>query len=200
MTADRSSPPPVRSLPLRPLLLITALISGLCFLVLIGMGQPAWCACGQWTPWSWNIWSSHNSQHLLDPYTLTHVLHGVVFCGLLWFLPQTVGPAPRYLMAIGLEAIWEILENTPQMIERYRQATISLDYFGDSAANSAVDILACALGYLLALQLGFKRSVLLFVIAELILLVTIRDGLTLNVIMLVWPVDAIKHWQMALAP
>ena len=125
------------------------------------MGQPVWCKCGSWTPWSWNIWSSHNSQHLVDPYTFTHVLHGVVLCGLLYWLPRAVPEWIRYLTAIVLEAGWEILENSPTIIERYRAATISKDYFGDSVANSIADILACAVGYWLAYRLRSMRSVCL---------------------------------------
>lgn len=159
------------------------------------MGQPFWCKCGGLSPWSWDIWSSHNSQHLVDPYFFTHVLHGVVLCGLLYWLPQRVSEPSRFLTAVVLEAGWEILENSPTIIERYRAATISKDYFGDSIINSAGDLIACILGYLLARRLGFRRSIVLFLLTELILLITIRDGLILNVLMLVYPSEVIKNWQ-----
>ncbi len=165
-------------------------------IVLRLIGQPLWCKCGGWSPWSWDIWSSHNSQHLIDPYTFTHILHGVVLCGLLYWLPRTVPEWIRYLMAIMLEAGWEILENSPVIIERYRAATISKDYFGDSVANSVADILACAVGYGLAYRLRAMRSLAFFMVTEVILLATIRDGLILNVLMLVWPIDAIREWQL----
>ena len=160
------------------------------------MGQPLWCKCGGLSPWSWDIWSSHNSQHLVDPYFFTHVLHGVVLCGLLYWLPRRVSESSRFLTAVILEAGWEILENCPMIIERYRAATISKDYFGDSIINSGGDLIACIIGYLLARQLGFRRSMVFFLLTELILLLTIRDSLLLNVLMLVWPIEAIKRWQM----
>ena len=160
------------------------------------MGQPLWCKCGGLSPWSWDIWSSHNSQHLVDPYFFTHLLHGVVLCGLLYWLPRRVSEPSRFLTAVILEAGWEILENSPMIIERYRAATISKDYFGDSIMNSAGDLIACIVGYLLARRLGFRNSNVFFLLTELILLLTIRDSLLLNVLMLVWPVEAIKRWQM----
>lgn len=159
------------------------------------MGQPLWCKCGGLSPWSWDIWSSHNSQHLVDPYFFTHVLHGVVLCGLLYWLPQRVSEPSRFLTAVVLEAGWEILENSPTIIERYRAATISKDYFGDSIINSAGDLIACILGYLLARRLGFRRSMVFFLLTELILLITIRDCLILNVFMLAYPSEVIKNWQ-----
>lgn len=160
------------------------------------IGQPLWCKCGGLSPWSWDIWSSHNSQHLVDPYFFTHVLHGVVLCGLLYWLPRRVSESSRFLTAVILEAGWEILENSPAIIERYRAATISKDYFGDSIINSGGDLIACIVGYLLARQLGFRRSIVFFLLTEVCLLLTIRDSLLLNVLMLVWPIEAIKRWQM----
>ena len=165
-------------------------------IILYLMGQPLWCKCGGLSPWSWDIWSSHNSQHLVDPYFFTHVLHGVVLSGLLYWLPRRVSEPSRFLTAVILEAGWEILENSPTIIERYRAATISKDYFGDSIMNSAGDLIACIVGYLLARRLGFRNSIVFFLLTELILLLTIRDSLLLNVLMLVWPVEAIKWWQM----
>jgi hypothetical protein len=159
------------------------------------MGQPLWCKCGGLSLWSWDIWSSHNSQHLVDPYFFTHVLHGVVLCGLLYWLPRSVSESSRFLTAVVLEAGWEILENSPAIIERYRAATISKDYFGDSIINSGGDLIACIVGYLLARQLGFRRSIVFFLLTELILLITIRDCLILNVLMLAYPSEVIKNWQ-----
>jgi hypothetical protein len=180
----------------RRLRLSTIAVSIAMAIILYLMGQPLWCKCGGLSPWSWDIWSSHNSQHLLDPYFFTHVLHGVVLCGLLYWLPRSVSESSRFLTAVVLEAGWEILENSPTIIERYRAATISKDYFGDSIINSAGDLVACIVGYLLARRLGFRNSIVFFLLTELILLLTIRDSLLLNVLMLVWPVEAIKWWQM----
>ena len=180
----------------RRLRLSTVAVSVAMAIILHLMGQPLWCKCGGLSPWSWDIWSSHNSQHLVDPYFFTHVLHGVVLCGLLYWLPRRVSEPSRFLTAVILEAGWEILENSPAVIERYRAATISKDYFGDSIMNSAGDLIACIVGYLLARRLGFRNSMVFFLLTELILLLTIRDSLLLNVLMLVWPVEAIKRWQM----
>jgi len=180
----------------RRLRLSTVAVSMAMAIILHLMGQPLWCKCGGLSPWSWDIWSSHNSQHLVDPYFFTHVLHGVVLCGLLYWLPRSVSESSRFLTAVVLEAGWEILENSPAIIERYRAATISKDYFGDSIMNSAGDLIACIVGYLLARRLGFRNSMVFFLLTELILLLTIRDSLLLNVLMLVWPVEAIKWWQM----
>lgn len=173
----------------------TVAVSMAMAIILYLMGQPLWCKCGGLSLWSWDIWSSHNSQHLVDPYFFTHVLHGVVLCGLLYLLPRRVSEQRRFLTAVILEAGWEILENSPTIIERYRAATISKDYLGDSIINSAGDLIACILGYLLAQRLGFRRSLVFFLLTELILLITIRDCLILNVLMLVYPSEVIKNWQ-----
>ena len=165
-------------------------------IVLWLMGQPIRCKCGQWKPWSWDIWSSHNSQHLIDPYTFTHVVHGLILCGVVYWLPRAVPDGIRYLAAVVLEAGWEILENSPMIIERYREATISQDYFGDSVWNSVGDILACVLGYGIALRLRTVKSLIFIAATELILVITIRDCLILNIVMLVWPIEAIKQWQL----
>ena len=179
----------------RRLRLSTVAVSMAMAIILHLMGQPLWCKCGGLSPWSWDIWSSHNSQHLVDPYFFTHVLHGVVLCGLLYWLPRSVSESSRFLTAVVLEAGWEILENSPAIIERYRAATISKDYFGDSIINSGGDLIACIVGYLLARQLGFRRSIVFFLLTELILLITIRDCLILNVLMLAYPSEVIKNWQ-----
>ena len=179
----------------RRLRLSTVAVSMAMAIILHLMGQPLWCKCGGLSPWSWDIWSSHNSQHFIDPYSFTHVLHGVILCGLLYWLLRRVSEPSRFLTAVVLEAGWEILENSPAIIERYRAATISKDYCGDSVINSLGDLIACIAGYLLARLLGFRRSRVFFLLTELILLITIRDCLILNVLMLVWPIEAIKRWQ-----
>ncbi len=139
----------------------------------------------------------HNSQHLIDPYTFTHVIHGVLFYAL-FFLPlrkRSPGLGLGLVVAVALESAWEVLENTNYMIERYREATISLDYVGDSIINSMGDILACAGGYALAALVPVRISVAVVLLTELVLLMWIRDNLLLNVVMLVWPVEAIRRWQ-----
>lgn len=159
-------------------------------------GRIFWCACGRPFLWDGDIWSLHNSQHLFDPYSFTHVLHGVIFCGLAWLAFPRLRLVWRLWAATVAEALWEILENTQFVIQRYREATIGLGYEGDSIANSMGDLACCALGFMLAWRLGVRRSVILFVVTELALLVTVRDNLTLNVLMLLCPIDAIKSWQM----
>ena len=138
----------------------------------------------------------HTSQHLFDPYSFTHVLHGVMFCGLLaWAWPRlTAGAA--LTAAAAAEGFWEIVENSPAIIERYRSETISRDYTGDTIVNSLGDMAACVLGFLLARRLGLVWSVVLWIAVEILLVVWIRDNLFLSTLMLVVPLPAIKAWQM----
>ena len=159
------------------------------------LGRTPWCQCGEYLPWSWEVDSRHNSQHLLDPYSFTHVLHGILFFAAFWPLRQRLSERIRLVAASVVEAAWEILENTPMIIERYRATTISLDYYGDSIANSLFDLLACITGYAIASRLRWFYSLAILLVVEAVLLATIRDSLLLNVIMLVWPSDAILQWQ-----
>ncbi|MFN9720577.1 MAG: DUF2585 family protein [Planctomycetota bacterium] len=164
------------------------------------MGQPVWCKCGSPAIFSWNIWSSHNSQHLIDPYTFSHVQHGFVFFWMLLPLNRRLSPSQCFFLALLLECGWEILENSPIVIQRYRTATISLDYLGDSVLNSAGDIVACLIGYEVASRIRLRWSIVMFVVIELLLMLTIRDGLILNVLMLLAPIESIKTWQMGIQP
>jgi hypothetical protein len=160
-------------------------------------GRLWWCSCGQADLWWGDIHSEHCSQHLFDPYSFTHVLHGVAFCGILaWTLPR-LAPIWRLWLTILIESLWELLENSQLVIQRYRASTIALGYEGDSIVNSLSDILCCAAGFIIARRLGLRRSIAVFVLTELILLYWIRDNLTLNVLMLICPIDAIKAWQSA---
>lgn len=193
--APHSPPPPFRRL------VFPFVVAGLLVLTAVLLrleGRIVWCACGRWAPWAGDIWSSHNSQHLLDPYSFTHVLHGVLVCGLFaWLLPRLT-VRWRFALAVLAEAAWEVLENSPLIIQRYREATIGLGYEGDSILNSMADLLCCALGFILARWLGFRRSAILFVVVELALLVWVRDNLTLNILMLTCPIEAVKQWQMGI--
>ena len=173
----------------------TAAIAAITAGVLFALGRIAWCKCGSPVPWSFDTWSMHNSQHILDPYVLSHLLHGVIFYGALHVLDRRRAEV-AWLVALAVEAGWEILENTPLIINRYRESTASLDYTGDSVANSMADLAACGVGYLIARRLSWWGSVLLFFTLELLSLWWIRDSLTLNVIMLISPVEAIKEWQV----
>ena len=161
------------------------------------MGRLPFCKCGLIRLWSGNIWSNQNSQQLTDPYTFTHVLHGVAWYALLWLvLGNRVPVGIRLVLAVAIESGWEILENSSVIIDRYRTATISLDYYGDSIFNSMGDILAVVLGFALAYRLPVRVTVVGAIVVELVLLWWIRDNLTINIIMLIHPVEAIKHWQM----
>lgn len=161
-------------------------------------GRRWWCACGQLFLWAGERVSSHCSQHLFDPYALTHVLHGVVLCGILALVFPRMAPRWSFLVMVFAESLWEILENSQFVIDRYRTATAALGYEGDSIANSLGDIAACSAGWWLARQLGWKWSIAFFIAVELVLLVWIRDNLVLNVVMLIWPIESLKQWQLGL--
>lgn len=159
-------------------------------------GRIWWCACGGLKPWDGDIWSAHNSQHILDPYSFTHVLHGVLFFWILAWLWPRQEFRWRLTLAVVIESAWEVVENSPFIIQRYREVTIGQGYIGDSVINSLADILCCAAGVLLARQLGWRLSLALFIAVEVALALTVRDNLSLNILMLTFPVDAIKQWQM----
>lgn len=160
-------------------------------------GRIWWC---KWDSalllWTSDAWSRHSSQHLFDPYSFTHVLHGLLYYAALFLVfRRRLSLAWLVFFAVFAESGWEILENSNAVIERYRTATISLDYFGDSIANSFGDILSCALGFFIAHKLVFWRSLFLFALVEIVLIFTIRDSLLINVIMLIHPIEWIKAWQ-----
>lgn len=166
-------------------------------LVLWAMGQPWVCDCGHVALWSGNIVSSENSQQVADPYSFTHIIHGVLFFWALLPLARWLTTSWRLVIATVVEVAWEITENTDWVINRYREATISLDYFGDSVLNSSFDVLFCLLGFAIAARLGWKAAVAFIVATEVGLALTIRDSLLLNIIMLIHPVAAIREWQSA---
>lgn len=183
------------SLPLAASFVITGVMA----VFLWTQGRILWCKSGDWSVYIHQAWnSSHTSQHLFDPYTATHVLHGVLFVWLTGLIFPRLSNGWRFLIGILAEAGWEILENSSYIIEKYRENTASLDYFGDSIANSIGDVIACALGFLIAQKLGTWRSLAFFVLTELLLLLWIRDGLLLNILMLVYPIEAVKSWQTGL--
>ena len=144
-----------------------------------------------------DIWSSEQSQRVLDPYSFSHFVHGFLFYGFLYLVARRQPLSTRLVLAVALEAGWEILENSPLIINRYRAVTIAQGYVGDSILNSLSDIVVCAAGFLAASRLRVLASVGLVVATELIMLVLIRDNLTLNIVMLIAPIDSIRVWQMA---
>lgn len=164
---------------------------------LIMMDRPPICACGTVKLWHGVVQSSENSQHIADWYTFSHIIHGFIFYGLGWLFLRNHSLGLRLLLAILIEGGWELLENSPVIIDRYRAATISYGYEGDSILNSFFDIIWMIGGFLFAAS---KRIKTWWVIAlaigfELMALATIRDNLTLNVWMLVAPNDIIREWQ-----
>jgi hypothetical protein len=157
--------------------------------------RPLWCKYGIGF-WS-GAWQRCTSQHFLDPYSLSHVLHGVIFYWALRLLPDKIPLRWRLVAALALETGWELLENSPWVIERYRQETASLDYTGDSILNSLGDVLVTIVGFIFASRYSWKISVAVLVAFELWMLYLARDNLTLNILMLLYPLESIKQWQLA---
>jgi len=164
-------------------------------LILFAMDQPLICRCGTVKLWQGEAMSAENSQHLADWYSPSHAIHGLLFYGLLWLIARRRPLGPRALIALLIESGWEILENSPIIIDRYREVTISLGYRGDSVINSVSDIAFMLVGFALAARLPVAASIVLAILLELAVGYMIRDNLTLNIIMLIWPTEAIRTWQ-----
>ena len=160
------------------------------------MGRKLWGTGGVAGFWSGDIWSEHNSQFIADPYSFTHIEHGIVLYGILSVVAKSSPVGLRLVLAIAAESGREILENSDYVINRYREETISLNYFGDSIINSLADILLCIFGFILTFRLPKKITIGLLIVTEVVLLVLIRDNLLINIIMLLYPLQSIKNWQL----
>jgi hypothetical protein len=188
--------PPFRFRLIAAIIAIVATLA----IVLLVMGRAPICTCGTVRLWEGAVNSPGNSQHLTDWYSFSHIVHGLIFYGATWWLLRgRLATDMRLLVAVLVESAWEMLENSPLIIERYRSATIALGYTGDSVINSLSDVTMMVLGFLFAARAPIRISVLLGLALELLMLFAIRDNLTLNIVMLIWPVDAIRAWQAGLS-
>lgn len=191
VAAMTSASTPNRLVPI----LITLGIILLTASYLIWIGREPICKCGYVKLWHGQVVSSENSQHISDWYTPSHLIHGFVFFGALWLVARRLSFGWRLMIATLVECAWEIVENSDAVIERYRTVTISLDYFGDSVLNTVSDVLAMGLGFCLASKLPVWVTVALILLFEGTTMWLIRDGLALNILMLLYPLDSVAQWQ-----
>lgn len=183
---------------IRSCVLAVVALLGLQAIVLLAFGQPAICECGYIKFWEGVVQSLGNSQHFSDWYTFSHIIHGFLFYLLLWYFFPRLSLSERLVLALGIEIAWEIVENTPYVIDLYRQQALAVGYSGDSVFNSVSDSLAMILGFILAARLPTRATVALAFALELWVGYTIHDNLTLNILNFIHPFEAIEAWQSGL--
>lgn len=177
-------------------LVVSLALTAVTAAILLWMGRIPICPCGYVSLWHAGRNDAGTSQHLTDWYTYSHVLHGVIFYWLLWAIFRgRLSVAARLVLAVLIEAGWEIFENSAFIIDRYRTQTVSRDYAGDSVINSVADLLAMLAGFLIASRLPTWVTVMLLIATELGMLYFIRDNLLLNIVMLIYPLEWIRQWQ-----
>jgi hypothetical protein len=183
--------------PLNILLIVCVAISFLIIqaAALLWFGQPLICTCGHVKLWEGVILSSGNSQHITDWYTFTHLIQGFLFYFLTWVVFPKMPVSQRFLIALGIEVSWEIIENTPMVIEHYRQQALASGYIGDSVINSISDSLTMIIGFIIAARFPLLLTLALAITLEIWLGITVRDNLTLNIINLIYTFPAIHAWQ-----
>jgi Protein of unknown function (DUF2585) len=177
-------------------LLVSVGLLALLAAALLLMGRPLWCECGSIKLWHGEVMSAENSQHIADWYSFTHIIHGFGLYGIFWLALRSWSLELRFLLTAFVEVAWEVFENTDFVIGRYRDGTIALGYYGDSVINAGVDVLFCLLGFALAARLPVWATIAFAAALEAVLAYVIRDNFTLNIIMLIYPFEAIREWQL----
>ena len=158
--------------------------------------SSVWWSHGNAAIWSSDIWSRANSQHPLDPYTLTHTMHGVLCFWFTSLLAKRLPLSRQFFLTVLFACGWELLENSSMFVERFRVVTAASEYVGDALINSITDITACGFGFYMASRMRYSASVSLFVVVEILTAIWVRDNMALNVLMILFPVDTVRHWQI----